>query len=200
MTKVMYLLPVVTNGVQLEPANYDWQAQLPKPLNVAQLKAESDYREAMQEIAFRSWYPGFNTSSKEIAITTKQFRLALSDQVKAANEAANRPDSVPSDMSVIKNDTILGMADATAWRNAQHSVAKHIPGPLPGYSIPQRSKTASELQVEAWLAQDRSIRPIKASGKGVRRLAKFWDHGDGHKWTQPIDSRNAELRLMAGAA
>lgn len=194
MTKVMYLLPITSNGQMLEPANYDWQDNLPKALNAAQLKAESDYVTATHDLQYRSLKAVMDTSAKEIAILAKLHRADLSAAVRDAIETANRPDTIPSDLSIIRDGTILGMADAMAWRKGQHSVASHMPQPLPAYNAPQRSKTASELQVEAWLSQDRSVKPLKASGKGVRRAAKFWDHGDGHKWTQPVDARNSELR------
>lgn len=199
MTKVMYLLPVLSQGRQMEPANYEWEGVLTKPLNAAQLKAQADYQEATYELQYRSLKAAMDTSAKEIAILAKLHRVDLSAAVRDAIEASNRPNTVPSDLSIIKNGTVLGMADASAWRKRQHSISKHVPQPLPAYSVPQRAKTASELEVETWLTKERSIVPVKKSSRLARMMAKHWDKGDGHKWTQPIDARNQALRLEARA-
>lgn len=201
MSKVMYLLPIYNNGQMSEPANYDWETALTKPLSAAQLKAEADYREATYELQYRALKAAMDVSPKEIATLAKLHRADLSAAVRDAIETANRPDSLPSDLSIIRDGQIIGMADASAWRKgAFHSLKRHIPQPLPAYNAPQRSKTASELEVEAWLAKDRAIIPMKKSSRLARMMAKHWDTGDGHKWTQPIDARNAELRSLRIAA
>jgi hypothetical protein len=197
MSKVMYLLPITTNGQMLEPANYDWQDKLPSPFNAAQLKAAADYREQTYELQYRSLKSAMAPSKAELAITAKQFRLGLSEQVHAANEASNRPDAIPADMSVLKGETIIGIASCEAWRNAEsHKIAIHQPLPLPTYKAPTREHTASEKAVAEWLAQDRQIKPMGRSSRLARLQARFWNAGDGKAGHQPVDPRNAELRSL----
>jgi hypothetical protein len=68
------------------------------------------YKEALKEGAYKALLPVMSPSKTEIAIAAKQAREALTLDAIEAKDTATRPDTIPSDLNVIR---------VTSWENAK---------------------------------------------------------------------------------